>query len=98
MAGKAITGELMEKFSVNKERFFTDKKERERAKRKFLSEETELTSLTQDEKKLKDTIQKLKDLKVLPLLELVIVASILVFSQCSSCCRRRQQHSRWRRP
>lgn len=97
-AGKVVTEKLLEKFLVNKEIFSIDKQEREHAKRKFLSEETALKSTKQEDKKLKDTIQKLKDLKVLPLLELAIVASILVFSQCSSCCRHgRQRQSRRRR-
>lgn len=97
-AGKAVTGKLLENFLVNKERFSIDKQEREHAKRKFLSEETTLTSLKQDDEKLNDTIQKLKDLKLLPLLELVIVASILVFSQRCFCCKRGQRQSRRRRP
>lgn len=90
-SGKAITGNLLENFPLNKERFSRNKHEREHAKRKFLSEETALTSLKHDEKKLKDTIQKLKDLKVLPLLELVLVATILLCSQCTFCCRRGRQ-------
>lgn len=96
-SGKDITGKQLENFSLNKERFSRNKHERELSKRKFLSEEIALTSLKQDEKKLKETIQKLKDLKVLPLLELVIVASILLCSQSSFCCGRGRQHSRRRR-
>jgi hypothetical protein len=40
---------LLENFLVNKERFSIDKEERKHAQWKFLSEETTLTSLEQDE-------------------------------------------------
>eukprot|EP01018_Ginkgo_biloba_P017188 Gb_23319 [translate_table: standard] len=92
---KVLAEKLHKGLSAYKEGFTTDKQDRERAKQMILAEEAELASLKQDDKKLKDIMQKLKDLKVFLVLELVIVASILLY--CQGCCKHHRAHPRSRR-
>ncbi|GLJ45245.1 hypothetical protein SUGI_0952310, partial [Cryptomeria japonica] len=94
-AGMAFDGKLIDKLSAYSDSSIMKKRNREHIRQKLLSEEDDLVSLNQDDKEIQGLIQKLKELKVLPLLELVLVASILFYSQ-SGCCRRRRVHLRRR--